>query len=887
MSTIAVIGTGYVGLTTGAYLAHLGHRVTCADIFEEKVARLREGDIPILEAGLEELVAEGLGAGRLDFVVGAAGAVEDAEFVFLCVQTPQGEDGSADLTYIREAAAEIRQGLRPEAIVINKSTVPVGSTRVVEQAIGRDDVFVVSNPEFLREGSAVHDCLHPDRIVIGSDDQAAAMRVAALFESLKAPLVITDPASAETIKYASNAFLATKVSYVNALANVCEAVGADVREVVLGMGYDKRIGFEFLKPGPGWGGSCFVGEESVLARRADELRLWTFAELFAEVERVGPIGWEVLSWRVDEPTPELLPVQCFTARPYVGDVVEVHTKMGRRVTVTPDHPFVTGPAAAHSSWVDEVDVVSAEDLSTTHWLPVAQGFPLLLDDRSDEIDLLAGLAHAGLTTADVIVRLSPEQLAAAEEARMLLAPPRRWEMRRNGTLRLDELDRLGVSRAGGMYGTTTNGTYVPASITLDEWTWSVLGLYLADGHCSTDGSRTRLGWSFHPREEEHLVQEVAGLWRDLGVKVSVDDHPTTRQVLVSSRILAGWFSRALGRDRSTKRLPDEIWSAPTSHKERLLHGLWDGDGSWSKVGSGPSVVLEYGTVSRQLADGMLRLLGDLGVVARLEVGRTARSAVDTYRLVIAGAAQVEDAGWLLAPAERRGVGSSITGQAKRIAPAGYRRSSKNAAWVRVVATDRRPFAGTVYSLEVPGSHTVVSSYGLVVHNCFPKDTRALVRIAEDAGYEFGLLRGVITVNDEQYERMTSKVERMLTRPVEGAAVAVWGLTFKARTDDLRDSPSIEVIRRLQAKGAVIKAYDPAITAAAPVLEGIEVLRDPYAVCEGADVLVVLTEWDEFRWLDFAKVAGLMRSARLVDTRNLLEPAAVRRRGFTYDGLGRA
>ena len=427
MSTIAVIGTGYVGLTTGAYLAHLGHQVVCADIFEEKVARLRRGDVPILEAGLEELVVEGLAAGRLDFVVGAAGAVADAEVVFLCVQTPQGEDGSADLTYIREAAADIGPLLRPEAIVINKSTVPVGSTRVVEQALGRDDVFVVSNPEFLREGSAVHDCLHPDRIVIGSDDQAAAMRVAALFESLKAPLVITDPASAETIKYASNAFLATKVSYVNALANVCEAVGADVREVVLGMGYDKRIGFEFLKPGPGWGGSCF-----------------------------------------------------------------------------------------------------------------------------------------------------------------------------------------------------------------------------------------------------------------------------------------------------------------------------------------------------------------------------------------------------------------------------------------------------------------------------PKDTRAMLRIAEDGGYDFGMLKGVIAVNDEQYDRMASKVERAAGGSLEGKLVAAWGLTFKARTDDLRDSPAIEVIRRLESRGAKVRAYDPAIKPGSGprTLEGIDVCGDPYSPCEGADVLAVLTEWDEFRWLEFATVAGLMRSPVIVDTRNLLEPAAVRRRGFSYTGLGR-
>jgi UDPglucose 6-dehydrogenase len=424
---IAVIGTGYVGLTTGAYLAHLGHEVVCADVVADKVERLNRGDVPILEAGLDELVHEGLAAGRLSFVLGATAAVEDAEFVFLCVQTPQGDDGSADLSYIREAAQAIGPVLAPETIVINKSTVPVGSTRVVEEALGRDDLFVVSNPEFLREGSAVHDCLNPDRIVIGADDQAAAMRVATLFESLKAPLVITDPASAETIKYASNAFLATKVSFVNALANVCEAVGADVREVVLGMGYDKRIGFEFLKPGPGWGGSCF-----------------------------------------------------------------------------------------------------------------------------------------------------------------------------------------------------------------------------------------------------------------------------------------------------------------------------------------------------------------------------------------------------------------------------------------------------------------------------PKDTRAMVHIAEDHGYDFNLLRGVISVNDEQYERMVHKVERAVGGSVDGANVAVWGLTFKARTDDLRDSPAIAVIRRLVERGARVKAYDPGVRGrTSPLLEGIDVVDDPYAVCESADVLVVLTEWDEFRWLDFAKVAGLMKTACLVDTRNLLEPASVRRRGFVYDGLGRA
>ncbi|MGZ4709906.1 MAG: UDP-glucose dehydrogenase family protein, partial [Acidimicrobiales bacterium] len=270
MGDIAIIGTGYVGLTTGACFAHLGHNVICADVVPEKIERLQRGEIPILEAGLEDLVREGLQSGRLRFVLGAANAVKDSEFHYLCVPTPQGEDGSADLTYIESAAAEISPLLAPGSIVVNKSTVPVGSTRRVEEALGRSDVFVVSNPEFLREGTAVSDFLHPDRVVIGSDDQSAAIRVAALYIGVAAPLMVTDPASAETIKYASNAFLATKLSFVNAVAAVCEAVGADANDVVLGMGYDKRIGHEFLRPGPGWGGSCFPKDTRALIHIAEE-----------------------------------------------------------------------------------------------------------------------------------------------------------------------------------------------------------------------------------------------------------------------------------------------------------------------------------------------------------------------------------------------------------------------------------------------------------------------------------------------------------------------------------------------------------------------------------------------------------------------------------------
>ncbi len=267
---VAVIGVGYVGLPTAATLAHLGHRVVCADVDPAKVALLQTGEVPFVEDRLGELVREGLAAGRLQFVTGASAAVGGAEFVFLCVPTPQGEDGAADLSYVEAVAAEIAPHLAPGSVIVNKSTVPVGSTLVVERVLGRRDVTVVSNPEFLREGTAVSDSLHPERIVVGAEDQAAAARVGELFAGTHAPLLITDAATAETIKYASNAFLATKLSFINAVAGLCEAVGADVRDVILGLGYDKRIGFEYLRPGPGWGGSCLPKDTRALAHIADQ-----------------------------------------------------------------------------------------------------------------------------------------------------------------------------------------------------------------------------------------------------------------------------------------------------------------------------------------------------------------------------------------------------------------------------------------------------------------------------------------------------------------------------------------------------------------------------------------------------------------------------------------
>ncbi|MGH8972876.1 MAG: UDP-glucose dehydrogenase family protein [Acidimicrobiia bacterium] len=280
MSRIGVVGAGYVGLTTAACLAHLGHDVACADVDVAKLAALSRGEVPILEEGLAELVAAGLRSGRLRFVLGASSAAQEAEFVFLCVPTPAGDDpggagAGADLSYVRAAVAEIAPALAAGSVVVAKSTMPPGSARALRdwlEVAGRHsrDVGVASNPEFLREGTAVYDFLHPERIVIGSDEVDVAVRVSALYKGVQAPVLVTDCASAEMIKYASNCFLATKVSFINAIAVLCEAVDADVREVTLGMGYDSRIGFDYLRPGPGFGGSCLPKDTAALIRVAEE-----------------------------------------------------------------------------------------------------------------------------------------------------------------------------------------------------------------------------------------------------------------------------------------------------------------------------------------------------------------------------------------------------------------------------------------------------------------------------------------------------------------------------------------------------------------------------------------------------------------------------------------
>ncbi|GAC1349539.1 MAG: UDP-glucose/GDP-mannose dehydrogenase family protein [Ktedonobacteraceae bacterium] len=280
MAIITVIGTGYVGLVTGTCLADMGNQVTCVDIIAEKIERLQQGMLPIYEPGLEELVERNVSAGRLHFTTSYKEGLDNCDFIFIAVNTPTGtSQGGADMRYVESAARGIAEELDHYAVIINKSTVPVGSgdvvTRIVRSNLARPDVpfGVVSNPEFLREGSAVQDFQNPDRVVLGSSDPEAAQRVAALYLPLRAPIVITDLYTAEMIKYASNAFLATKISFINEIAQICERLGADVKEVAVGMGHDKRIGRAFLDAGLGYGGSCFPKDVRALAHMAAEAGL--------------------------------------------------------------------------------------------------------------------------------------------------------------------------------------------------------------------------------------------------------------------------------------------------------------------------------------------------------------------------------------------------------------------------------------------------------------------------------------------------------------------------------------------------------------------------------------------------------------------------------------
>jgi UDPglucose 6-dehydrogenase len=553
-------------------------------------------------------------------------------------------------------------------------------------------------------------------------------------------------------------------------------------------------------------------------------------------------------------------VSMLTKRDYDGEMIEVRTKMGRRVRVTADHPFVVGDGQDG----DVLTIKPARDLDDGDWLPLVLGGPAGFEPA--EYPLQGALEELEVPMGRVFVR--PQGSASA--------------------VRLDAAVAEGADLRDSAVATVANGAFSPWYLRIDEHFWHVVGLYLAEGCVSRDGDRERIQWAFHPHREPHLVESVVAYWQRHGVRVRVDRAPTAVRVSVSSRILATWWSKILGLGRTsyTQRIPDLAWEQSHARKRALLAGIFEGDGSWSLVNGGPSAIIEWGTISDELADGVARLLGDVGLVCSWRRGRTAKSTKETHWLRISGAEQIERALFLVPERDRDGVLTAIGRQRKRIAPTGYRRFGEGPAWVRVVGTSRERLAMPVYSLEVPGSHTVATTGGLALHNCFPKDVAALKQLAGNSGYHFQLLNAVIEVNELQKRRVIAKLQKHLGTLV-GKEITLLGLAFKPNTNDMREASSLVLSARLLADGARVRAYDPvAEDEARKLISGVDFRPSALEAVDGADAVVLVTEWPEFRDLDLAELAGRMRGTLLVDGRNFLDPETARAAGLVYEGIGR-
>lgn len=914
MATICVIGTGYVGLVTGTCFADMGNRVTCVDIIEEKIELLKQGILPIYEPGLEEMVIRNMHAGRLHFTTSYSEGLDNCDFIFIAVNTPSdNSQGGADMGYVESAARGIAQELDHEAIIINKSTVPVGSgdvvTRIIRKNLSRPGVrfAVVSNPEFLREGSAVQDFQYPDRIVLGSTDEEAARKVATLYLPLRAPIVITDLYTAEMIKYASNAFLATKISFINEIAQICERLGADVKEVAAGMGYDKRIGRAFLDAGLGYGGSCFEADETVFTLNSPSVAVERFDTLFARggppfqedtVELVQPSAQRVLAFDLETGRPILADVKAITRRPYKGTMVKINTSMGRTLRVTADHPvilykdqqFTILPAAA---------VVPGDQLMALCDLPaIEQPTNLNLIDLLQDTDLEADVY---VKPADNTFSEQYEHFAAAIPQHMLKYP---HEIKRHNrmSLRLFRyLSKLRVLNVPAeklrLYTAKGAATMINAVIPVDADLLRLCGYYLAEGYLAQDTGRAgavreRVGFCFHEQETEYIadVQRIVRRW---GLKFIERRTTSALTTIVSSRIFS-WLLRDVlhcGTCSGDKALPRLVFNVPPELRRELIRGAFSGDGAVTAVLDGQNLVLEYATASKALADAMALLLQTLGIIPSIRTRWMNKSKQEACILRVSGYEQIAALKDAFGDKHRARIERILAAYQRHIQPHGYKRQGAFAT-LTVHEVEHRDVETTVYSMETSAG-TLIASSGLISHNCFPKDVRALAHMADEAGLHPQLLRAVMEINHDQRRLVVSKLNSILGS-LRGCTIGVLGLAFKPNTDDMREAPSVDIIRWITNQGAMVRVYDPvamktgrdALEREGVRMDQVTFCQNAYQVAEGADALVIVTEWNEFKSLDMLQIHSSMRRPVLIDGRNIYEVSEMNRLGFIYRGMGR-
>ncbi len=903
---LCVVGAGHVGLVSGAVFADLGNRVTMLDNDAKRIANLKRGLMPYYEPGLEELVHRNVKEQRLTFTASVKEAVAKSLILFIAVGTPQRDTGEADLTYVEAVARGIAEHMTSYRLIVEKSTVPVQTGAWVYHTIKtyrkRKVPFdVASNPEFLREGTAIQDTMKPDRVVLGVESAKAKQLLTELYKPFGCPIVVTDIASAELIKHASNSFLSMKISFINAVAQVCERSGADIQQVAHGMGLDPRIGRSFLNAGVGYGGFCFEGTESTYMLNSPHVSVQRFQDIFArhpvagrveEVDVAVPAGGRMLSFDQTRRRATLTGIRCLTRRWYEGPFVELETMMGRRVRVTANHPIMVAHERSTA-----LEIREARDVREGDLLVSPTRLPTLEPART--INVLETLERRGtalsvrLRATDGAFERIPSRWLGAIPRTLAKSP---YDVARHGVMawgvyrHLQEARGLQVEPSRiRLFTARGKATTIPAVFPVDARLLRWLGYYLAEGWISAEsgarGVRERLGISFG-RHERGYVRDLHAMLHRYGIRFDVVWFPGAVSTVVSSRLLA-WLVRDVlqcGTSSHDKRLPTIAFNVPPRLRRALLQGLFSGDGSITALQGGRNVVFEYATTSKALAEGVVLLLQSLGIVPSLHERWMNQSTRPAYILRVSGLEQLRSLRDVFGPAKRRRIDQALGRYQRRIRQRGFRRRPGYVLLPvrRVKAYEDRTY---VYSVETD-NQLLVAGTGLVVHNCFPKDVDAFIKIAETLGYDFELLKAVRKINEEAKRSFVAKLKRALWN-LKGKTVGVLGLAFKPNTDDMRYAPAIDIIEALQDEGATVKAFDPqAMKEAAHLLPKVTMCKDPYEAARGADCLAVVTEWNEFKELDFGRIKKLLRRPLLLDGRNIYEPEQMRKLGFTYVGVGR-
>ncbi|MCX7838974.1 MAG: hypothetical protein N2559_05910 [Anaerolineae bacterium] len=604
-----------------------------------------------------------------------------------------------------------------------------------------------------------------------------------------------------------------------------------------------------------------------------------------------PAHRRVLAFDLNTGKPTLADVRAVTRRAYNGTMVTLQTSMGRSLRVTADHPIIVR-AESGFKIVPACSVVPGDQLMALCELPHVESTSAL-----NLIELLQG------TSLDAEVYVSARDQSFAEQyarfAKYIPADTYRYphDIKRSNRMPLwlfRQLTEQGVldvpTERLQLYTAKGAATKINAVIPVDADLMRLCGYYLAEGYISCDTGRAgaireRVGFSFNANETAYIddVKRILERW---GLKY-IERHGTrTLSIVVSSRVFAYLLRDVLqfGTRSNDKALPRLAFNVAPEWRYELVRGAFSGDGAVTAVQDGKNLMFEYATVSKPLADGMALLLQTLGIVPSIRTRWMNKSKQMAYIVRISGYAQLDALRDVFGEKHRAKIDSVLAGYQRHIRQRGFTRADTYAT-LTVQDVRYEEVNTTVYSLET-STGTLIAASGLICHNCFPKDVKALTWMAEVNGCHPQLLRAVMDINRDQRLLVIAKLRELLGT-VRGKTIAVWGLAFKPNTDDVREAPALDIIHILQSEGARIRAYDPvAMENARRVTSGVTFCESAYAAAEGADALVLVTEWNEFKQMDMARVANALKQKILVDGRNVYEPDKMRELGFVYRGIGR-